>query len=142
MNKELYTLVRLWVARDKDGYVYFYKNKPKKGDEEWLPEAECRQYLPRYEEEFRSVHWEDEEPTEIEIYVKPNRTIVERHQVGRDVYSLLDLECVRYVGKENGKTVVFLKLSEMIYMDFRAYEGDWICKTKSGKWLVEKGGES
>lgn len=56
--------VRIWIARDKDGKLYLYSNKPFKEPQEWRSRpANGTIYLdPGL---FPSVKWEDSEPTRV-----------------------------------------------------------------------------
>ena len=56
--------ITAWVARDKDGRVFFYTEKPRKINEIWDGG------LLRFPQIFPQVKWEDEEPTEVELTVK------------------------------------------------------------------------
>lgn len=138
--------VKAWAARDKNGDIYIYVKKPKKGDEEWnVDDAESVKdsYILSLNDLFDDLQWTDEEPREIEFTIKPKEEpIVEKIQVSRNVQDLFSLECVRRVCKMlNGKVKVDLNLEYMRDCDFMAEEGDWICRTASGKWIVKKGGE-
>ena len=138
--------VKAWAARDKNGDIYIYVKKPKKGDEEWNvddAESEKDSYILSLNDLFDDLQWTDEEPREIELTIKPKEEpIVEKIQVSRNVQALYNLECVRRVCKMlNGKVKVDLNLEYMRDCDIMAEEGDWICRTASGKWIVKKGGE-
>ena len=61
----------MWIARDKDGVLNFFKEKPNK--------ERCRWYSDRIQPDmyshrllFPEVKWEDEEPTEVELIIKKN----------------------------------------------------------------------
>lgn len=54
----------VFVARDKDGRVFFYSEKPHKLNEAWDGK------LLRFPQLFPGVKWEDEEPTEVELTIK------------------------------------------------------------------------
>lgn len=55
--------VKVWIARDKKGYAFVHFGKPfKKEYGEWVSCAPNA-----YDEEFPSVKWEDDEPTEAYI---------------------------------------------------------------------------
>lgn len=57
----------MYVARDKDGFLYVYMIKPTKGDKRWVLDLSERQAdiypIPRIL--FPEVKWEDEEPREL-----------------------------------------------------------------------------
>lgn len=138
--------VKAWAARDKNGDIYIYVKKPKKGDEEWnvdAAESEKDSYIPFLNYLFDDMQWTDEEPREIELTIKPKEEpIVETIRVSHHVQDLFNLECVRRVCKmASGKVTVDFNLEYMRDCDFMAEEGDLICKTASGKWIVKKGGE-
>ena len=60
-----------WIAKDKDGEVYIYIDKPKKEDKCW----NCNPYyffkpLDTIKDSlFTEIQWEDEEPIRIDDYV-------------------------------------------------------------------------
>ena len=65
----------MWIARDKDGGLFFYKHKPVRVGEVWNPEPvafDDYQELDHNMDEgfFADVKWEDEEPTEIKLIKK------------------------------------------------------------------------
>ena len=53
-----------WLARDKNGELYFYKNKPHKNIESWWDSVPCR--LKAFGYFFPFIKWEDEEPWSVE----------------------------------------------------------------------------
>lgn len=55
----------MWIARDKDGILVFYHNKPVKGINEWSPMFEDEEYVAVDSNMFPEVKWEDEEPREL-----------------------------------------------------------------------------
>ena len=57
--------VKVWLARDKDGSIFMHNNKPKKyaTDSIWMSDY----FVKLNKEEFPSVKWEDDEPTEAYI---------------------------------------------------------------------------
>lgn len=58
----------MWVARDKDGDLYIYEEKPYKNAHVW----NCNKldYVQIGEELLPEVKWEDEEPTEVELIIR------------------------------------------------------------------------
>ena len=61
--KTMENKVKVWIARDKKGYAFVHFGKPfKKEYGEWFSCAPNA-----YDEEFPSVKWEDDEPTEAYI---------------------------------------------------------------------------
>lgn len=57
--------VKVWLARDKDESIFMHNNKPKKYsiDSIWMSDY----FVKLNKEEFPSVKWEDDEPTEAYI---------------------------------------------------------------------------
>lgn len=67
-----------WVAKDKNGDVYLYSNKPSKIIQGWGWDLAngCMIKLQNFSDvKFESVKWEDEEPTSREEVLKWNITI-------------------------------------------------------------------
>ena len=60
--------LKAWVARDYDGSLYMYSDKPKKKSYFW--HAPQVGYMLLDDSLFPEVKWEDEEPTEITLTVK------------------------------------------------------------------------
>lgn len=59
----------MWLARDKNGHLYLYREKPSKTGKQWnnyLGEL----IIDEEDKEFPEVKWEDEEPTEVELIIK------------------------------------------------------------------------
>lgn len=61
-----------WVARDANTQIYFYKEKPIKGDDNWIGEIEWIILLnySSLHDSFPQVNWSDNEPTPCEIMIK------------------------------------------------------------------------
>ena len=64
--------ITAWVARDKDGTLYFYEQKPVKYENIWgyvdggLSTVGRDEFLFK----FPQVKWEDKEPTKVELTIK------------------------------------------------------------------------
>ena len=57
----------MWIARDKDGELYLFSEKPSKREEFWLMSRGT--VIQLLSELFPEVKWEDEEPRE--LFLKP-----------------------------------------------------------------------
>ena len=55
----------MWIARDSDGILGFYHNKPVKGINEWTPMFEDEGYVATDSNIFPEVKWSDPEPREL-----------------------------------------------------------------------------
>lgn len=55
----------MWIARDKDGILGIYINKPVKAIDSWSPLTANEDYCVIKTDLFPEVKWEDEEPKEI-----------------------------------------------------------------------------
>lgn len=51
------------MAKDEDGTIHFFKEKPSKGEHCWEPYEDRHEYYSLLLND--SVHWEDEKPMEI-----------------------------------------------------------------------------
>lgn len=58
-----------YIARDEDGILYCYTNKPQKNINDWCCNGPACELLP-LQDIFTNVKWEDEEPTRIDDYVE------------------------------------------------------------------------
>ena len=62
-----------WIAKDRNGEVYIYTNKPKKIDVYWIDSSsESLSFKPLdvfKNSLFTEIKWEDEEPVRIDDYV-------------------------------------------------------------------------
>ena len=83
--------LKVWLARDKDGSIFMHNNKPKKFtiDSIWMSDY----FVKLSKEEFPSVKWEDDEPTEAYITLanepQPKKEIdweQRRYEIARDLY--------------------------------------------------------
>ncbi|PNX46019.1 MAG: hypothetical protein BV457_08435 [Thermoplasmata archaeon M9B1D] len=60
-----------WIARDKeDDLLCIYKNKPLKEDISWIDKFHEYTLLDVFQDLFKSIQWEDSEPTLIEDIYK------------------------------------------------------------------------
>ena len=55
----------MWLARDKDGELYLFSEKPSKREEFWLMSRGTITVIQLPSELFPEVKWEDEEPREL-----------------------------------------------------------------------------
>ena len=62
--------IKAWVARDYDGILYMYPDKPQKRSYHWY--ANKVGYLKLEDNLFPEVQWSDEEPKEIKLTIKKN----------------------------------------------------------------------
>lgn len=69
------SLRKAWLARDWDGSLWIYSEKPYKNRCESKMRWDANSFYERIEDneetaETRKVKWEDEEPTEVELTIK------------------------------------------------------------------------
>ena len=69
------SLKKAWLARDWNGSLWIYSEKPYKNSCESKMRWESDSFYERIEDneettETRKVKWEDEEPTEVELTIK------------------------------------------------------------------------
>ena len=62
-----------WVARDENGMLYLYLDPPRKYQSKWLPNIRP-DYIKMDRNLFPEVKWEDEEPTEMELSIKNEKS--------------------------------------------------------------------
>lgn len=55
----------MWIARDKDGILGIYINKPVKSFGSWSPFTANEDYAVIKTDSFPEVKWEDEEPRKL-----------------------------------------------------------------------------
>lgn len=94
-----------WVARDKSGDLYIYYNKPTKGfsSNEWIMNGAWG-YLFGFEDLFKSVTWEDKEPTLIrDIYDPQILDDKEREYLTAVLSPLKKVDYVTLVGQPDGR---------------------------------------
>ena len=66
-----------WMARDQDGNLCIYEEKPKKRNDSWI--SYDYDYIFYFNHLFSAIQWEDEEPTRIsDIYNPPVLNDAER----------------------------------------------------------------
>ena len=60
-----------WVARDEDGELYLYKDKPLRGSEQWHENpVSITGLIELTRELFPEIKWSDDEPTKVSITIK------------------------------------------------------------------------
>ena len=60
-----------WVARDYDGELYLYKDKPFRGSEQWHENpVSITGLIELRKESFPEIKWSDDEPTKVSITIK------------------------------------------------------------------------
>ena len=63
--------IEAWLARDENGEIYLYRDKPKKGDEQWyLNSLTCTGLIYLSDEMSPEVQWSDDEPTRVKITIE------------------------------------------------------------------------
>ncbi len=134
-------MTKAWVARDKNGSVFVYKNKPVKGEDGWKSDDIYFHNITWLKDEFNNLLWGEDEPRQIEIRMLPPKVrMIQKIEVGKHVQDLFNLECVTSVDKGlDGKVRVLVREYNGTYGT--AKEGDYICLREDGMWMIEKGGE-
>ena len=60
-----------WIARDEDGTLFLYKDKPFRGSEQWHENPVLFTGLIELRREwFPEIKWSDDEPTRVSITIK------------------------------------------------------------------------
>jgi hypothetical protein len=59
--------IRAWVARDRSGKIFLYRDKPRKDTNQWLSPSIQLCGMPS--DSFPNVKWEDNEPTRVYIRI-------------------------------------------------------------------------
>ena len=59
--------LKAWVARDEDGSLYMYTDKPRKRRYNWY--APKVGYVKLDDSLFPEVQWSDEEPTKVKLII-------------------------------------------------------------------------
>ena len=59
--------LKAWVARDENGSIYMYINKPKKLDDTWYVNSFC--FFKLDDSLFPEVKWTDDEPTKVKLII-------------------------------------------------------------------------
>lgn len=63
--------MKVYATRDRDGTLSLFKEKPKKGEREWLVWRICFIILDEGDlPEGVNPQWEDEEPIEVELKIE------------------------------------------------------------------------
>ena len=63
--------IEAWAARDEDGMLYLYKDKPLRGSEQWHENPVSITGLIELRKEwFPEVQWSDEERTRVSITIE------------------------------------------------------------------------
>lgn len=66
-----FNIMEMWIARDDDGTLYLFKNKPVKGISVWRDETnnDYNDYFEIDRNSFPEIQWEDSEPTSVTITI-------------------------------------------------------------------------
>lgn len=135
-------ITKAWVARDKDGSVFMYKNRPNKEADlgRWVSEDMQYQNITWWKDEFGDLSWAEDAPREIEVSMRLiNAGLVMKVEVGKHIQDIFPLECVSSIDKSaDGKVRVMVREYNGMYS--WAYEGDFICQREDGLWMVVKKG--
>jgi len=59
-----------WIARDKNGKIYWYTNKPERRVDKWMIQEGSIDNLIRFGCSFDFIHWEDCQPWSVEDLLK------------------------------------------------------------------------
>lgn len=59
----------MWLARDQDGRLYLYKDKPYKEGQWYANDLSSTSYIHLEDELFPEVKWTDEEPTKVKLVI-------------------------------------------------------------------------
>ena len=60
-----------WLARDEDGELYLYRDKPLRGSEQWHENPVSITGLIELRRElFPEIKWSDDEPTKVKITIE------------------------------------------------------------------------
>ena len=63
--------IEAWLARDEDGTLFLYKDKPLRGSEQWHENPVSITGLIELRRElFPEIKWSDEEPTRVKITIE------------------------------------------------------------------------
>lgn len=62
--------IKGWLARDENGWLFFYKEKPNKGSWEWHARGVDDLHAVQREIDTLPIAWSDEEPTPCEVIYK------------------------------------------------------------------------
>lgn len=57
----------MWIARDKNGSLFMYEEKPRKHNNKWESTNGKIEGIFKFDYAFPEVKWEDEEPKELGI---------------------------------------------------------------------------
>ena len=68
---KLQSTLKAWVARDEDGSLYMYIDKPEKMSGNWYAP---KGYMVLNDSLFPEVQWSDEEPKGIELSIKNEKS--------------------------------------------------------------------
>jgi hypothetical protein len=60
--------MRCWIARDKNGDVYLYENRPVRMNTQWAGDVYSRIDIDTFHE--LKPLWSDKEPIEVEVTIK------------------------------------------------------------------------
>ena len=65
--------IEAWVARDRNGKLYIYRDRPLKDDDVWFTDYESPlgiNFMRLADESFPEVKWSDKEATKVKITIE------------------------------------------------------------------------
>lgn len=133
---------KAWIARDKDGAVSMFRNRPDKQEEQgrWTTDDNQYKHITWWSDEFPELSWKDDVPRKIEISMElVPCNIVQKIEVGKHILNIFNLECVISVDKRFDGGVMAM-VREFNGKCTYAYEGDFICQMEDGNWTVIRKG--
>ena len=102
--------VKVWIGRDKNGSLYLSQIKPKKEKFDWVIENPeyTNNYVKIDANNFPSVKWEDDEPTEAYITLAETQEQSKQEQEQQTPKQEIDWEQRRYeIAKDILSTMFF-----------------------------------
>ena len=131
-----------WIARDSNGWLYLYQNKPNKLDCCWDDPNNSTPYrivnLKYFNHIFISIKWEDDEPTRIsDIYIEQILDDVEREYLKKVLKPFHDKvkHIVKFDSYSYNKRYLFILFNDNSSFSFPDFDDD---KMYSGMELEKR----
>lgn len=108
----------MWIARDKDGELYLFKEKPHKSKLSNTVWVQSTDFFSIDSSLFPNVRWEDNEPTEVELVIKNTQTQFDKvYVIKNKSYEVDDLDTggynITYISLDkNKRDEIFEKLRQ------------------------------
>lgn len=100
----------LWIARDKDGDLFLFQEKPKREHDYWVSAI----FIKLNAKSFPNVKWDDKEPKKVEL------TLIEGKDTSKEVKEIVRVGYAKHIallGYTRSESIMFPSSAQMQIYD-------------------------